>query len=110
MIRKNVFDDILLIEHVAFLVERDDLLSKRFPRVGKINLLAAQKDTPAVPLVRAGDDFHQRRLPRAILTDQSMDLAADTLEIYPSPAVTPGNLFTIPLQRNSTLCSSLISV
>jgi hypothetical protein len=44
------------------------------------NRLAVDFDRSGIGLVRAGDDFDERRFPRAVLTDQAVNLAGAKVE------------------------------
>ena len=59
--------------------------------------LPAVEHEPAGEIrMHAGDDLHQRAFPRAVLADETMDLAGGQREVDPRSASTPPKAFVMP--------------
>ena len=65
------------------LVHHADTRVERVARRVELHLLAVELDRPLVRAVQARQDVRQRRLARAVLPQQRVDLACESLEVDP---------------------------
>ena len=68
-------------------------------------LPAVQHETPGEIRVHAGDDLHQRAFARAVLADETMDLAGGKREVDPAKRLDTAEGFRDPLQFEDGLMS-----
>ena len=74
----------------------------RLGRRVEVDGRAVEQHRAAVAMVRAGHDLHERRLARAVLADEGVNLAAlAASKSTPSSAVTPAKRLTIPSMRST---------
>ena len=77
----HVLDDVEVVAEREVLVDDLDPEVRRVPRAGDVNAVAFEVDLARVDRVDAGDGFDQRRLARAVVTDEGHHLAPPHLEI-----------------------------
>ena len=63
------------------LVDHADAALDRVRRTGDLNGLTVQQDLPLVGFGKAVEDVHERRLARAVLAEQRVDLAGTHIEV-----------------------------
>ena len=61
--------------------------------------LPVERSSPAVGLVHAGEDLHQSRLARAVLTDQRVGLAGEQHRAVLEGGTAPNDLCSLQLAR-----------
>ena len=64
------------------LVHHPNTIFNGFLRIGKFNFLTIEDDFPLGRLLNSKKNFHQGGFPRAIFTNQSVDLPFNDAEIY----------------------------
>src|SRR5256886_11220558 len=85
------------MRHEAQLLMDDaDAELLRRSRRGNVHLRAAQADPPGVPAVDAGEDFHERRLTRAVLPAERVDFAPAKLKAAAAERLDAGEVLADP--------------
>ena len=82
-----------MLHHVQFLMDDADAHLQRMLRVPRVELVVEIADFPGIPGENAYEDLHERRFPRAIFTDQRVDLSLFEVEIHLAQGVHTGEAF-----------------
>ena len=88
-----------------FLMHHGDAGRVRVAHRSKPGLPAVQHETAREFRMHAGDDLHQRAFARAVLADETMDLAGGKREVDPAKRLDTAEGFRDPLQFEDGLMS-----
>ena len=96
------------MRHEAQLLMDDaDAELLRRTRRGDVHVGAAETDPSGVPVVHAGEYFHERRLARAVLADERVDLAPTKLEAAAAERLDAGEVLADPVHLDQQVADRL---